>query len=284
MSMPSFPSNGADMTREEALTMIIASIAMEELALSHILNAEGEKLQYILGTLPGTSPCACPQDVLTVNKSVTALVEAVTQNQMLLKNKLSQVLEFCPLPPAPPPPCRPEPCPPPCQTRPCAPPLCPSPCPLPYPAPHRERACESSALQLAGRREGAPWNPGCCLTWRKRSRLGKAIRWDECAPAQIYLSPGRAYMVQYTLNVRAAAPADGTGTIFLKQSPCGIFTDALPLRFSMEHLARGPRSLHMVSVLHPCSNYGCETCLTLVLDAKGALCVEGAVMDVAELP
>ena len=46
MSMPSFPPNGADMTQEEALTMIIASIAMEELALSHILNAEGEKLQY----------------------------------------------------------------------------------------------------------------------------------------------------------------------------------------------------------------------------------------------
>ena len=97
MSMPSFPPNGADMTQEEALTMIIASIAMEELALSHILNAEGEKLQYILGTLPGTSPCACPHDVLAVNKSVTALVEAVTQNQMLLKNTLAQVLEFCPL-------------------------------------------------------------------------------------------------------------------------------------------------------------------------------------------
>ena len=73
MSMPSFPPNGADMTREEALTMIIASIAMEELALSHILNAEGEKLQYILGTLHGTSHCACPQDVLAVNKSVASL-------------------------------------------------------------------------------------------------------------------------------------------------------------------------------------------------------------------
>ena len=32
MSMPSFPPNGADMTQEEALTMIIASIAMEELS------------------------------------------------------------------------------------------------------------------------------------------------------------------------------------------------------------------------------------------------------------
>ena len=92
------------MTREEALTMIIASIAMEELALSHILNAEGEKLQYILGTLPGTKPCACPQDVLAVNKSVASLLDVVAQNQMLLKGKLEKVLEACPPPPPPPPP------------------------------------------------------------------------------------------------------------------------------------------------------------------------------------
>lgn len=283
MSMPSFPPNGADMTREEALTMIIASIAMEELALSHILNVEGEKLQYILGTLPGTSPCACPQDVLTVNKSVTALVEAVTQNQMLLKNKLSQVLEFCPLPPAGPPACRPEPCPPPCQPSP-RPPICPSPCPPPHPAPRRERSCEGGALQLAGRREGTLWNPGSRLTWKKRSQSGKTIRWDECAPAEIYLSPGKTYSVQCALNVRAAAPAKGTGTIFLKQSPCGMFTDALPLCFPMEDLTRCPQSVHMAAVLHPCSDCGCETCLSLALDAKSALCVEGAVMDVVELP
>ncbi len=89
MSMPSFPPDGANLTREEALTMIIASIAMEELALSHILNAEGEKLQYILGTLPGAKPCAGPQEVLAVNRSVTALLEAVTQNQLLLKTSWS---------------------------------------------------------------------------------------------------------------------------------------------------------------------------------------------------
>ena len=36
-----FPPHGADMTREEALMMIIVSIAVEERALSHILNTEG---------------------------------------------------------------------------------------------------------------------------------------------------------------------------------------------------------------------------------------------------
>ena len=64
----------------------------------------------------------------------------------------------------------------------------------------------------------------------------------------------------------------------------GMFTDALPLCFSMEDLTCKPRSLRMSAVLHPCSGCGCETCLSLVLDAKSALCVEGAVIDVVELP
>lgn len=280
MSMPSFPPNGADLTREEALTMIIASIAMEELALSHILNAEGEKLQYILGTLPGPSPCACPQDVLDVNKSVTALVEAVTENQILLKNKLAQVLEFCPHPPPPPPVCKPEPapCSAPCQPGPCAPPCFPQ-CPWPSPRPtsYQVLPCEKSAVQLVGQRERMLWNPGCRLPWKLCSRSGKNICWDRCAPAQIQLGPGKTYAVQYTLNV-CAPPAEGE--ILLRQSPCGAFTEPLPLRFS----AGCPQqTLHYVSVLHPRMSCGCSVTLSLVLDAGAPLYVERAVMDVMEL-
>ena len=51
MSMPSFPNIDPPIQREDAVNQILSSIAMEELGLSHILNAEGEKLQYILGTL-----------------------------------------------------------------------------------------------------------------------------------------------------------------------------------------------------------------------------------------
>ncbi len=269
MSMPSFPPNGADMTREEALTMIIASIAMEELALSHILNAEGEKLQYILGTLPGSHPCACPRDVLDVNKSVTALVEMVTQNQMLLKNKLSQVLEFCPPPSLPE--CRPDPgpCPPPCR---------PEPCEFPCGEPCRTPVCEKSAIQLVGQKERMQWNSDCRLLWKLRCRKGDSICWEGRAPGQIQIDPGRSYAVQYTLNVCALSPSEGT--IQLKQSPGGVFTDTLSLRFSVEG---SRKTLHYSAVIHPCKGSCCGTELSLVLDADAPICVERAVLDVVEL-
>lgn len=299
MSMPSFPKNGADMTREEALTMIIACIAMEELALSHILNAGGEHLQFVLGTLPGLSS----QDVLAVHKSITALVEAVTHNQMLLKNKLDQVLEFVPRPPAPPQPQPPSPSQPPDPSQPAFPsqppfpsppyqtapyvPVCPQPHPVPHPvprpAPYRVLPCQKSAVLLTGPREKVLWKPDSHLLWRPRSCSGRNICWDRRAPGQIQLSPGKTYVVQYTLNVCAMSPAEGTGTIFLRQSPCGAFADTQPLCLSLEHLAHGPQTLQHVCVLHPCTNSGCAVELSLVLNAKTPLCVERAAMDIVEL-
>ena len=302
MSMPSFPPNGANMTREEALTMIIASIAMEELALSHILNAEGEKLQYILGTLPGTEPCACPHEVLSINKSVTALLEAVTQNQMLLKNKLERALEACPHPCPPPckpeprphpapPPCKPEPgphpCPPPCRPEPGphpAPPPCrPEPGPHPCPPPCNPESCFKSALQLEGQRRDLLWKQGYCLPWRQLMRRGAELRWNEQNPGHIFLNPGKAYVVQYTLNISTAYPAEEAGTIILKQAPCGAFMEILPLYFKTECRENWPQTLHYAAMLYPCMGRSSEAELCLVLKSPNSLYVEQAVMNIIEL-
>ena len=83
-------------------------------------------------------------------------------------------------------------------------------------------------------------------------------------------------------DVCAISPATGTGKILLSQSPCGAFANTPPLCLSLDRLAHGPHTLHHVSVLHPCANSGCVE-LSLVLDAKTALCVEQATMDIAEL-
>ena len=127
------------------------------------------------------------------------------------------------------------------------------------------------------------WNPECRLPWRVQSRLGKDICRDGRTSTQIQLNPGTAYAIQYTLNVCAVYPAEGTGTICLRQSPCGAFTDTPPLRFSMERLSHGPQALHHVAVLHPCTNGVCAPELSLVLNAKIPLCVNRAVLDIAEL-
>ena len=94
MSLPSFPVADPPIEREAAVNQILSSIAMEELGLSHILNAEGEKLQYILGTLPGLSgPPATVSDVLAANESVRSLLEATVQNQLFLRAKMQGALE-----------------------------------------------------------------------------------------------------------------------------------------------------------------------------------------------
>jgi len=102
MSMPSFPKS-QEITREETINQILSSIAMEELALSHILNAEGEKLQYVLGTLPGVkSPEVTVEDIFASNDSVKELLEATTEHQQVLTEKMKLALAGSPDPEEPP--------------------------------------------------------------------------------------------------------------------------------------------------------------------------------------
>jgi len=93
MSLPQFPIDPSTLTREDAINQILASIAMEDLGLSHIINAEGEKLQYILGTLEGVSgPGATIDQVLQANDSVTNLLEQAASNQQALSDKMQAAL------------------------------------------------------------------------------------------------------------------------------------------------------------------------------------------------
>lgn len=92
MSLPIFPQIEPPLTREGSLNEIIASIAAEELSLSHILNAEGEKLQYVLGTLPGLDEAAAFDEVMKVNQSVQDTLSDIVEQQQLLVSKLSAAM------------------------------------------------------------------------------------------------------------------------------------------------------------------------------------------------
>lgn len=76
-----------------AAASLLQSIALEETAISHILNAEGEKLQKAISL----SECS-HDDLLDVNKSVEDMVDKITALEIVLKSKLdliTPILEHC---------------------------------------------------------------------------------------------------------------------------------------------------------------------------------------------
>ncbi|MEF9920372.1 MAG: hypothetical protein RR945_04870 [Erysipelotrichaceae bacterium] len=80
MSMPIIVPSGV--TKCEAITDIIESVALEQTALSHILNAEGEKIQAAL-VLAKTN-----DELIAVNQSVKSMVNSITRLEMILQGKL----------------------------------------------------------------------------------------------------------------------------------------------------------------------------------------------------
>ena len=216
MSMPSFPKDGANMSREQALTLIIASIAMEERALGHIIEAEGDKLRHVLGRCA----CATPEEILKVNNSAARLLEAAAENQRNLRCKLAIALDGCGAQ-------RPEP--------PCPPPK--PPCP------------EQKSLMLLHMSGGCLlWRNEGLIPWSCAGERGGAIRWSKENPARVELDPGRVYSVHCTFNLREA-PA-GSGRIVLEG------TGAPPLRFSFRCASGEAVTLQYSTLLLPGSASG----------------------------
>lgn len=83
-------------TTGDTINLLLASIALEELALAHILNAEAEKIQYVLGTLhggPGITPPATLSNLLTIDASVQRTLQDVIKKEMLLQFKMESIFD-----------------------------------------------------------------------------------------------------------------------------------------------------------------------------------------------
>lgn len=98
MSMPNIPNVDADISigREGSIYLLLASIAFEELGQAHIINAEAEKIQYLLGTLEGANAPAAPtiDELLAANESVDRMLKTIIKNQMLLQFKLEDAIRL----------------------------------------------------------------------------------------------------------------------------------------------------------------------------------------------
>lgn len=90
MSLPNIPDikPNINLKREDVINLLLASIALEEIGLSHIINAEGEKLQKAI------EQSKCLEELLAVNASVEKTLRTIIKKEMLLQFKLENVLEI----------------------------------------------------------------------------------------------------------------------------------------------------------------------------------------------
>ena len=82
MGMPVITASST--IRDQAITDLIQSVALKETALSHILNAEGEKIQKIVAL-----PDVTPEVLLATNKSVESMVNSISNLEVILTDKIS---------------------------------------------------------------------------------------------------------------------------------------------------------------------------------------------------
>lgn len=124
MGMPEIPCELLNIKKDKASNLLIASIAVEELALAHVINAEGEKIQAVVadfnkkktshkddlkakfedvdadecedyGYKPQpTTPKSevTVKDLLAINESVRLMLKEVLKNNLILECKLEDIL------------------------------------------------------------------------------------------------------------------------------------------------------------------------------------------------
>lgn len=96
VSFPNIPNVTASITisRKQAANLLFASIAFEELGISHIINAEGEKIQFALGLIPGLTHAPTITELLDINRSVRKTLDSVIRKELILESKLQSVVEI----------------------------------------------------------------------------------------------------------------------------------------------------------------------------------------------
>jgi len=92
-----------DVDRDKAIDLLLTSIALEEISLAHIIKAEAEKIQFVLGTDDDkakendeqeSKEKASVEELLEINKSVEYMLRKVIKKEMLLGFQLEDIIEL----------------------------------------------------------------------------------------------------------------------------------------------------------------------------------------------
>ncbi len=77
-----------DVNREDVINLLLVSIALEELSLAHIMNAEAEKIQKVI------KDCGSLENLLEIDEAVGRILKDVIKKEMLLQFKFENILDL----------------------------------------------------------------------------------------------------------------------------------------------------------------------------------------------
>ncbi len=92
MGMPEVPKRDKLPNIKDVLIQILESVALEELAMAHILNAEGEKMQAVIANLNHHNFCDdCISDVF---KGTNTTINSLIMKEWVMLNKISKAFDI----------------------------------------------------------------------------------------------------------------------------------------------------------------------------------------------
>lgn len=94
MSMPTIPEEHHRPCKHEVVIDLLKSIAMEETALSHLINAEAKKIQAFIGENNDFPLCPSTEEILSFNSHVFKVMDIIVMKEWLLLRKMKDVIEL----------------------------------------------------------------------------------------------------------------------------------------------------------------------------------------------
>lgn len=92
MSMPNIPDITPEitLTKQKVVNLLLTSVALEELGLANIIDAEGEKIRAVIDD----DSCHGLEDLISIDKSVQTTLRDVIKKEILLEFKFENILEL----------------------------------------------------------------------------------------------------------------------------------------------------------------------------------------------
>ncbi len=92
MGSPRFPDIKRPASIREILGRLLETVALEELAIANLINAEAEKIQAVLKE--GISGPVSPEELREINLSVSKVLETAVAKEDRIQRRLRMILSF----------------------------------------------------------------------------------------------------------------------------------------------------------------------------------------------